>query len=211
MRASVTLGACVVMLVAIAACTSSSGDGQTDGGASPDSSLVTRDGATDALADSPDGGLGTEPDASDVDAAGACALIPNVTGAGVAVEQIAAAAPAAAGGAIAAGTYQLTAVEVFTGPGGMSGPTGDTLARKCELTASTYGCLDRDFPAPADAGPLQAAAQGGAYAKSGTAIVFTRACPNAGSYSRQYTATATQLQLFTVLPSETIRETMTKQ
>ncbi len=78
------------------------------------------------------GGAGTGGSASSAGGAGgglggqggmACATHEN-DAAPVAMEMVAQTMPAAVGGPIARGTYELTAVKRYTGPGGMEGVTG---------------------------------------------------------------------------------------
>lgn len=144
------------------------------------------------------------------DAGDACTLPPIDPGPSVPLQRVAASPPAASGGIVAPGRYVLTAVDVFTGPAGASGPTGDALARRCVLATTTYGCVEREGDASPDAGATAAPAPfAGKYVASGTSLAFTRACPPDGTLLRGFTVAGKELHLFVTLSGATVRETMT--
>jgi hypothetical protein len=150
------------------------------------------------------------PDASGADAA-SCSTAPNDAGVAVPIVQIAEAAPVASGGSIMPGPYVLTAVDVFTGSGGPVGATGDTVARRCSFSASTYGCLEKEGVSSPNAAVTPGTIQAGAHSEAATTITLTRECPTNPPRTAGYTATPTELQLFTHLPTATVRETMRRE
>lgn len=124
-----------------------------------------------------DGGGGTDTSAP-VDS-GLCPTVVN--GAGVVGETAAAGArPAAAGGAIADGTYYMTKHEVYA-PGT---PDANSRKRTWSFTGNTFRVHNNDT----GAAELQIS---GTFTTSGTTLTLVGNCPTNMSGSIQYTATAT--------------------
>jgi hypothetical protein len=198
--------ALTAIFVAAPACTSSSGVPQAAQGGS----VAVEPPAADAATRS-DAGPDAAIDATDLDGGPACALAPVDSGAPVPVHETAGVAPAAAGGVIAEGNYKLTAVDRFTGDGGVTGETGETLARRCVFTKSLYGCIEKEGMVTPNAAVIPGTIFAGAHAESAATITLTRACPAAPGWTSGYTAAPSELHLFHVLTGTTIRETMTKE
>ncbi len=120
MRPSFRFLGCACIL-SVAACSSSS-PGNSPGDAGSDAADATHgdgSGGDAALVEAGDdaGGSG---DAAD---GGACNALVNSAQA-VTIQQVAMDPPSPTGGTIADGTYDLTAVAIYTGPNGPSGPSG---------------------------------------------------------------------------------------
>jgi hypothetical protein len=101
----------------------------------------------------------------------------------------------ATGGTLSPGTYHLTSLTSYTGPGGATGPAGNPRSQTIRVTASGGG-----FTLEASI----AAAMGGTgqwlvfnATTSGSALMLTQVCPTAGAGPAiSYTATATTFALY---------------
>jgi hypothetical protein len=102
----------------------------------------------------------------------------------------------ATGGTLAPGTYHLTSLVGYTGPGGATGPTGQPRSETIRVTAGTGGVFRLEASI--------AAAMGGTgqwlvldATPSGSTLTLSRVCPTAGpAGSLSYTATATTFALY---------------
>lgn len=116
---------------------------------------------------------------------------------------VAAPLPAPAGGAILDGTYHLTGESVFTGPGGASGPIGQTVATVFALQGGTAQLVSRRTGA--DAGEERATL---AYQVSGSELILTPLCgmgPGDGERIG-FTAAGAELRLIEPGPPELGKE-----
>ena len=154
----------------LAACSSTSNSSLDDGGAGRDA-LAASDAPVDASAD----GAG--------DAAMACNDVVNSAPV-VAVTQIADDPPASSGGTIADGTYELTAVAIYTGASGPTGPSG-TEQTTVVVSGATFQVVSAGQP------PRRTLT----LATSGTAFTATDTCPDSTVTTGTYTATATGLTI----------------
>jgi hypothetical protein len=125
---------------------------------------------------------------------GACNSLAN--GASVVQEQQSpTTAPSPQGGGTPAdGTYFMTALTDYTGPGGASGPTGNSEQNTIEFTSSTMTLQQVDAQ-----GSCPAMTQTGTLAFSGTQVTLTTSCPtgcsNCGGQS-SYTWNSPTLEIF---------------
>ena len=159
-----------------------------------DGSTAARDAssesATDAVADvraSDASDASTMPDAGPPVDGGVCNAVTNL-GPSVAEVRVAADAPAPQGGTLVIGTYALTRWEVYTGIGGLAGPTGNTRKHTMQFGASTYeevtadnGQGDEHFTRT--------------WATQGTFLTSRQLCPTIDNLGDDYTATPTTLTL----------------
>lgn len=204
MRASFRLLAlgCTSVL-SLAACSStSSGSSPGDGG----------NDAADAAAHDGSGGDGAPVEAGD-DAggsgdaaadAGACNTLVN-SAQSVTVQQVAMDPPSPTGGTIVDGTYDLTAVAIYTGPNGPSGPSGMSQTT-ISVAGATIQVVSNGQP---DRRTVTLATQGSAFTATDT-------CPDTkvtmGSYSADGTTLAIYLDGGTDdAGKRTVVETFTKQ
>lgn len=183
--------------------------GMSDAGSIP---ARARDASTDADAA---GAIARPPSStyapSPMDGGEACTLPPINAGPSVPLQRVASDPPSPTGGIISSGKYVLTSVDVFTGPSGATGPTGDWIARRCSFTETAYGCLEQEGDPSVDGGLSPPTPYGGGHIASGSMLAFSRSCPPASTWIRDYTATASELVLFTAISGATIRETMKKE
>jgi hypothetical protein len=102
----------------------------------------------------------------------------------------------ATGGTLVPGTYHLTSLVSYTGPGGATGPTGNPRSQTIRVTAASGGAFTLEASI--------AAAMGGTgqwlvfnATTSGSTLMLTQVCPTAGpGPSLSYTATATTFALY---------------
>lgn len=119
---------------------------------------------------------------------------PEACGPWATVEQIAMDPPAPTSGPIAEGTYELSAHNVYTGPGGASGPFGDKRQSRLTLAMSAGAYLLTNASISQSA-PLSIVVQGGSYAVSAGMLALNGTCPSAAALSLAYTATGSTLSL----------------
>jgi hypothetical protein len=117
--------------------------------------------------------------------------------------QIAATAPVLAGGTIVAGTYDLTAASIYTGPGGATGPTGHRMNLTIEVTASSLQFAEDNYES---LGCTQEE-RSSTYTISGATLISNTTCPEVHSDSIPFAATATTL---TIAPEAATDLTFTK-
>jgi hypothetical protein len=177
----------------LAACSSSSsGSSLDDGGTGVRDALSASDSPVDAPADAtPDGAI-------------SCNTISNAASV-VTVMQVAADPPASNGGTIADGTYEMTAVTIYTGADGPTGASG-TAQTTVDVSGATLQVVTAGEP------PTRTVT----LATSGTAFTATDTCPDTTVTTGTFTATATSLTF--VLPggtddagARTVVETFTKE
>jgi hypothetical protein len=109
-------------------------------------------------------------------------------------------APAAMGGFIEPGSYQLVGLMDYTGGDAAPGYTGLVARRELVMGIATYSYANGTGTAPDDAEtpptvtfqPLS----GGTYASSGTSLVLSQVCPTAGTTVYSYTSQGTALTLY---------------
>jgi hypothetical protein len=190
MRLASLLGAAAFL----AACSgSSSGTGPAqDGG--PEGAATAND-AGDAAA---------PPHDAQGDAPPACNTLANVAQT-VTVQAVAQDPPQSQGGTVADGTYALTDVTLYTGPGGPSGASGHSQVT-IQIAGTTIEVVNAGNP------PTQTVT----LATSGTAFTATDTCPDTKVTQGSYTTTATTFVVFLDGGSgdagaRTLVETFTKQ
>jgi hypothetical protein len=120
----------------------------------------------------------------------------------VTATEVAAAAPTPAGGMIADGTYALTALTEYTGPGGATG----NLAMSGSVVMAIAGTTMQQ------AGQLNG--QENRYTTtittSGTMITTMDTCPASASATHLYTATPTALRIYDTNSGLTLEQTYTR-
>jgi hypothetical protein len=106
---------------------------------------------------------------------------------------VAAAAPVAEGGALADGTYRLTKIVLYTGPGGATGPLSIGIQQTIAIHGATADAVSiQDGKTQRDSQSL---------AISGATVTFTPTCPSAEPpHVGSYTASAGTLRLY--LPND---------
>lgn len=159
-------------------------DGSTDAGADgAGRDAEPAEAAADAAHDAPPDGVADAPPLE----AGVCnALVNDATP--VPETQVAAEAPTARGGTVVPGRYRLTQWQIFTGPGGASGPTGNTRKYVLDLHASTYDEVIADN-GNSDERYTRT------WSTQGTFFSSTQICPTQEPLGDDYTATPTTLTL----------------
>lgn len=121
--------------------------------------------------------------------AGAIACVTVSPGAAVTSENVAADSPVPTGGAVADGTYTLTAIHAYTGAGGASGPGTRMLAGAIRFAGNAYELVLVERGA--------ADGSAGTFTTSGTQVMLTRSCPaSAGTPSLPYEASAGRFDLY---------------
>lgn len=195
-----------VLVLGVVGCGSS---GETPVGAD-DSGVVdaVADGPSDsAVADSGADAVASDTGVADTrtsdgsagDTAGACNALANVAEV-VTTQQVAEALPSLKGGSVAEGTYVVTAVTAYTGPGGATGPkTGTTMQQTMRLAAGAF-----DIVRIQNGGTEKRSS--GAYSTSGTAFTLGGTCPTTSSVPVEYDATPTTLRISL---GSTIKEILT--
>lgn len=157
---------------------------------------------TDAVTDSGADAVGSDTGAGDTspgDTAGACNALANVADV-VTTQQVAEALPSLKGGSVAEGTYVVTAVTAYTGPGGATGPkTGTTMQQTMRLAAGAF-----DIVRVQNGGAEKRSS--GAYSTSGSAFTLGGTCPTTSSVPVEYDATGTTLRISL---GSTIKEILT--
>ena len=109
------------------------------------------------------------------------------------VQQVGEALPAPIGGAIVAGTYYLTAVNIYTGLGGTSGPTGEVVQ---ETLSFGVGIIQDISAIGADAGVGAATGYSANYTTTGSSITVSYTCPVAAPATATYSAIGSTFHLF---------------
>ena len=120
--------------------------------------------------------------------AGPCNTIADV-GTDVAQVGVAEAAPAATGGTIVDGTYVVTSAVVYTGAGGLTGPSGSIVHATSVNTGGAYEYVDTG---------TNASVTSGMYQTSGTnTILVLQYCPTQTVINfSTYTASPTEFTLY---------------
>lgn len=206
----------LVIACASSAPSTSQASSPADAGITSDDDAAAAENAHDASTDVVDDIAFVIPPSSTFAPPGAdggetCTLPPSKLGVSVALQRVASDPPTPKGGAVTPGTYHVAAVDVFTGTNGATGPTGEWLAHRCSFTDTAYGCVEREGDPSMPETLTPATPSGGLHATWGTTITFSRSCPPASTWIRDYTATPTELHLFTNVGGATVRETMTKE
>ncbi len=130
-------------------------------------------------------------------------------------------APAAVGGTVPDGTYVLTAVTRFTGPGGDSGTLAswsiETMKITTEPTDASVGdggaiqqMVWQDIAAN-DQAPANATSTGTAYFQAPSSLAIEVTCPAAVENTGSFTVSGTQLLVYVSDTSGTSQLTYTKQ
>jgi hypothetical protein len=119
----------------------------------------------------------------------------------VQAKEILQAAPGPTGGAIAAGTYFLTSLNIYRG---MSG--GPTPTEQQTVTLTTSAFTDNSYVNGHQQSPLSAT-----YLSSGTMVTLTLTCPTSGQRVLGFTAAATTLTLYETIGSDVYELVETKQ
>lgn len=152
-------------------------------------------GETDAVSDTVDDVTVEAPEDAGTDTGStACNALSNV---GAVVQQMYVATDPVTGdgGAVASGTYVLTAAAVYTGPDGGVGPTGTTFTDT--LAMSEGGTYERVASIVDDAGldgsPLH---QNGRFTLDGGGIKVTQTCPSGKQPFTSYDSDGTKLRLY---------------
>jgi hypothetical protein len=146
------------------ACSSSS-TGNTGGSdAGPDSSAAA-DTGPGADSGSP---VDAAPESASVSDAG-CVIIDNAASV-IMGQNVASSEPTAMGGSIPDGTYYVTAVTFYQGPGGTAGPTGQTYQFTSHVSGGTYEAIESISGG-------KATVFSGTLSISGPNIVVTQTCP----------------------------------
>ncbi len=122
----------------------------------------------------------------DVGGVGQCNSVPN-SGNLVAEQRVATTAPVPAGGTVSPGTWVRAASTIYTGVGGVTGPTGRQVRQAIRIS-EVGGSLrfDSVYQEPGDALDLVS----GSAAFSGTQLTVTFNCPQPGTKVFGYSATA---------------------
>src|SRR5262245_14062248 len=108
---------------------------------------------------------------------GSCNTIDN-TGAAIAEMRVAQAMPTSTGGTLVDGTYRLSRREIFTGPGGESGPTGDTRKATLVITNAATPTMTLDYATAVDgSGDYRERYSGVTPSGAATNFGVTRSCP----------------------------------
>jgi hypothetical protein len=198
MRLAFLLGAAA----SLAACSSSSGGGTPQDGGS--------EASAEAQATPTDGGDGgsTQDGATASDAQGdappACNALANVAQP-VTLQQVAQDPPQPQGGTIADGIYTITAVTLYTGPGGPSGQGGSSQTT-IQIAGTTVQVASAGDPRTQTVN----------LATAGTTFTATDTCPDSTVTHGSYTAAASTLLIFLDggtddAGTHTVVETLTKQ
>lgn len=169
------------------------------GGTATESPTSAANSATDGgpatVSTTPTNDAGTPPKTSDVDASVEACTAPDPTTAPVAtMALVAKSEPAPEGGAVVDGSYELTSVTVYTGPGGMAAPLEADVRWTLEVASGvvaqgfvcTSGC--------SSPGPARAARA--TYTISGTTIRSAEICPGSRVHVQSYTATKDSIVLY---------------
>ncbi|HEY6463794.1 MAG TPA: hypothetical protein VIY73_26675 [Polyangiaceae bacterium] len=205
---------CLVLLVSCASffaagCSSGSAPpprdaGTPDGHAGGDGGGAGEGGARDAAVDAASSADAGGNEASASDAGAACHDLGNAAPA-ITIQQVVGDPPAPEGGAIADGTYWLTAATIYTGDGDAPGPSGS--AHTTVRIAGTTMDVAASGTPPTRTLTLTT---------NGTSITAADTCPDTETSQATYSATATTLVF--ILPggsddagTRTVVETYTKQ
>jgi hypothetical protein len=150
------------------------------------SNVGKSDGGTDATSSSDASSSDAAVSEAGSDASGACTVLADTATAFNNVS-VAAAFPSPAGGTITPGTYHLTEVRTYTGPGGATGTTAGTYSQTISFTANLWTTV-----MTVGGQRLEVVAS---YSVNGTTFTPTRVCPANGSTlaATGYTATATEM------------------
>jgi hypothetical protein len=202
MRAFLSFLGCTCVL-SVAACSgSSSGNAPGDGGIDgADAAAGDGSGGDAAPAEAGGDGGGSSDAAAD---AGACNTLVN-SAQSVMVQQVAMDPPSPAGGTILDGTYDLTAVAIYTGPNGPSGPSGSSQTT-ISISGATIQVVTSGQP---DRQTVTLATQGSAFTATDT-------CPDNKVTMGSYSASGTTFTIFLDggtddAGNRTVVETFTKQ
>jgi hypothetical protein len=190
-----------VLLAGVVACACST----TSTSAPPASDAGAEDSAPDLPADDAgDGGTTDAPVDAPRDAPVACTSI-ALLGSLVPGTFMASAPPAATGGAIADGTYVLTGYRIYTGAGGLTGPTGQSIRTTMRLAGGAYESVSTSSVDPSEA------RVSGTYVASNTSFAYLLQCPVQSNGSETYTSDGATLVQQSSVGANTIEMTFTKQ
>ena len=115
----------------------------------------------------------------------------------------------AAGGTIMPGTYHMNSDVFYTGPGGATGPSGQSRSETIRFTAASGGGFTLEASIAATSGGVGQWLVFNAV-PSGTSLILTGICPTPGSFGMlPYTATDTSFALY--VTSNNSLESYTKQ
>ena len=123
---------------------------------------------------------------------------PSVSG-----TMVAAAPPVPVGGAIIDGSYVLSALTSYTGPGGSTGSLTDGISTLLVISGTTMqqvGSING-----------QELRYTTTISTSGTTISTVDTCPAPSTSQHGYTASATELRIYNTSSSQTLEQTYTKQ
>jgi hypothetical protein len=123
---------------------------------------------------------------------------PGQCGSPIAEEQVPSEALPTNGGPIAAGTYVLSALTIYTGPGGASGPVaGSPVAAETLVLANGTFAVSVVFTANMQTMDFYEA---GTYSTVGTTVTFDETCPmSAAGMPSDYSATPSQIRFVAML------------
>jgi hypothetical protein len=191
MRLSWSSCAMLFLPVSVAAWSVGCGSSDTSTGAGPaDSGAVVDSRAQDPVVDAGvRGDADANADASfDADGSAACNVLPN-GGAVIQPTVVAQSLPSGAGGAVAPGTYHLTAVTYYFGVDAGAAPT-ETWQEAISVNGVSFATV-----AVRNAGPEQRTS--GAFVMNGSEVTFTESCPVASAHGPfEYTATGSELAVY---------------
>jgi hypothetical protein len=180
-RNSLTFASSAVVAVLLHAC--GGVISSDDGGVDADASMADTSAETEASAD------------------GGCNEIIN-TGAAIDVTKSSQMAPSPEGGAVADGTYDLTAIDDYDGEGGAQ-PLG------LRSTFVIAGNVIQFVDDTADAAPIRGTLL---ISTSGTTMTMTQTCPTSSNGTSAYSATSSEVEFFyTVGPNEIVEDIYTRQ
>lgn len=159
------------------------------------SSETPTDGGTDASIDAASDVQADAPQEAGKDGGTACNTLSNV---GTVIQQtyVATDGVTGDGGTIVSGTYVLTAMNIYTGADGGSGPTGTTFQDTLALEADG-GTYERVVSivndAGSDGGPIH---QNGAYTLNGSSLQIDQTCPVGTQPFTSYDSDGTKIHIY---------------
>jgi hypothetical protein len=153
------------------------------------------------------GGGGGEGGAGGADGgldAGACTDLSNE---GIVVDQngVIGDPPTGVGGAVAEGTYELTAASIYVGAGGTPGPTGIQIQGALRLQGGTFV---RVHERALQGQPPQEARTSGSFASGGTTFSLATDCPSVAADDLSYSVVANTLVLTSLVTRESYTFTL---
>jgi hypothetical protein len=124
----------------------------------------------------------------------ACSGLDPAAVASVDAQLVAADPPAPAGGTIVDGNYRLTAVNVFTGASGATGPAGYAEQFLLSVSGTSWEMAQRIYESTGVSGGSAA----GTLSRSGTNMVRIQSCPARYLAAAGFTAAATELRVYSL-------------